>query len=334
MTAWGIIGSGSHLPEPVVDNHAVAASLEVGPDWIATATGILERRRAAPHEAASDLGAHAARAALADAGADVADVGLIVVGTTTPDEISPSTACRIQALLGARGAVAFDLSAACSGYLFGLETARNWLAAHPGEGLALVIGAEVFSRFLDPADRRTAVLFGDGAGASVIGPVPDGTGIEAVWLGSDGTHADDVHIPAGGSRRPADTATVGRREHYMRMDAKAIRSIMPEVFADLIAHAKTAHGIELDDLDLIVPHQPNPRSLHLFADAAGIPRDKLVVIGEHLGNIGTGSIPTALVRAAADGRLRPGHRVLLIAIGAGLTWGGVLMRWAATGKGP
>ncbi|MDN3243087.1 3-oxoacyl-ACP synthase III family protein [Glycomyces tritici] len=322
MADWGIIGSGAYAPATVIDNEAAAAALTVAPQWILDATGIRERRRAASGEAASDLAAHAARAALRRTGLGIADIGLIVVGTSTPDELGPSTACRVQALLGARGAVALDVGAACAGYLFGLSLARDWLAARPGAGYALVIGVEVYSRFLDPRDRSTAVIFGDGAGASIVGPVADGEGIRSVRLGSDGTRADAVLIPAGGSRRPFEPAA-----QRITMDAKAIRKAFPELFDMMLAETLAEHRIGVDGIDLLVPHQPNPRTLRMFAEDAGIPLEKVVVIGDRLGNIGAGSIPTALAEAAADGRLKPGQRVLLMAIGAGLTWGSILIHW-------
>ncbi|GAA2157546.1 MULTISPECIES: 3-oxoacyl-ACP synthase III family protein [Glycomyces] len=332
MHAWGLLGTGAYTPPHIAANPEIAAALRIDPQRILDSTGIRERRRAAPAQAASDLAAEAARAALAQAACDPADLGLLIVGTSTPDEPAPSTACRVQALIGARRAVAFDIGAACSGYLFGLKIARDWLAADPTHGRALVIGAEVYSRFLDPADRATALLFGDGAGASVLGRVPAGTGIAGVHLGSDGTQADTVLIPAGGSRRPATPDTVREGAHRIRMDAPALRKAIPETFDRALAATLTAHRLTIDDIDLLVPHQPNPRTLRLYADRAGIPHAKLAVIGEHLGNIGAASIPTALTAAEADGRLKPGDRVLLAAVGAGLTWGSALITWNPPGK--
>ncbi|PRY59847.1 3-oxoacyl-ACP synthase III family protein [Glycomyces artemisiae] len=331
MTAWGLLGTGAYAPARAAGNAELAAALDIDPQRILDSTGIRERRRADATEAASDLAARAAEAALEQAGCDAADLDLLVVGTSTPDELGPATACRVQALLGARRAVAFDIGAACSGYLFGLKVARDWLAG-AGRGRALVVGAEVYSRFLDPADRATAVLFGDGAGASVVGPVPAGTGIESVRLGADGTRAGSVLIPAGGSRRPADPGTVREGAHRIRMDAPAIRRAFPELFDLAIGEILAAHGLKLDDIDLVVPHQPNPRTLRRYAEHAGIPQDRLAVIGEHLGNIGAASIPAALAAAEADGRLKDGDRVLLAAVGAGLTWGSALITWTRPGK--
>jgi 3-oxoacyl-(acyl-carrier-protein) synthase III len=324
VPAIGIIASGAYAPDRVVGNAEVAALLGIDPQWILDATGITERRRAAPDQAASDLAARAAEHALKQAGLDADDIDLLVVGTSTPDELGPSTACRVQALLGARRAVPLDVGAACAGYLFGLGVARDWLAARGGR--ALVVGVEVYTRFIDPADRATAAIFGDGAGASVLGPVPDGTGILSLHLGADGSRADAVLIPAGGSRRPEAPG-----DHRIRMDAKAIREAFPEIFGAMLAQTLAEHRLDLADIDLLVPHQPNPRTLRMFAADHGIDPRSVVVIGERLGNIGAGSIPTALTAAAADGRLRPGQHVLLMAIGAGLTWGSVLLRWPATG---
>lgn len=329
MTDWGIIGSGAYAPAHVIDNTEAAAALAIAPQWILDATGISERRRAAPEEAASDLAANAAREALQTTGLGIDDIGLIVVGTSTPDELGPSTACRVQALLGARRAVALDVGAACAGYLFGLGVARDWLAARGDTGYALVIGVEVYTRFLDPRDRATAAIFGDGAGASIVGPVPDGEGIRSAHFGTDGTRADAVLIPGGGSRRPTDP-TAGR----IRMDAKAIRKAFPEIFGMMLTQTLAEHRLSIDDIDLVIPHQPNPRTLRMFAEATGIPIDRIVIIGDRLGNIGAGSIPTALTAAAADGRLKPGQRVLLMAMGAGLTWGAILIHWPSEQGAP
>ncbi|CAM3100663.1 3-oxoacyl-ACP synthase III family protein [Stackebrandtia soli] len=329
MSAWGIVGTGHHLPDRVVDNEEVARDLGIPAEWIVRSTGIHTRRRAAPHEASSDLAAAAARASLLDSGRDVADVGLIVVGTSTPDELGPSTACRVQASLGAAGA-AVDIGAACAGYLFGLQFACGWLSANPDAGCAVVIGTEVYSRFLDPRDRTTAVLFGDGAGATVIDRAPDGHGIRSIRLGSDGTGADHVLIPAGGSRRPADASTIADDAHRIRMDASAVRDDIRTVLPRLIADALTEHAVGLDDLDLLIPHQPNPRTLRIVADHTGMPLDRIVIVGEDIGNIGAASIPTALDIAARGGRVRAGDTALLIAIGAGMTWGRVWLRWHDT----
>ncbi|GLZ77835.1 3-oxoacyl-[acyl-carrier-protein] synthase 3 [Actinorhabdospora filicis] len=331
MSGLGITGTGAHLPERVVTNAEVAAGLDIEPAWIERYTGVRERRRAAAHEAASDLAAEAARRALADAGRDIGEVGLIVVGTSTPDELGPSTACRVQALLGAGDIAVMDVGAACAGYLYGLRVARDHLAAEPGTGCALVIGVEVYSRFLDPGDRATAVLFGDGAGASVVEAVPEGRGIASIRLGADGRLAPHVLIPAGGSRRPASGETLAAGEHRIAMNGRAVREVMDHRFPELAATALARHGIGLGDLDLVVPHQPNPRALERFGEGLGLDPARLVVIGATAGNIGAASIPAALTAARDDGRLKDGSRVLMLAIGAGMTWASALLTWTTGG---
>ncbi|MEV0650960.1 ketoacyl-ACP synthase III [Phytomonospora sp. NPDC050363] len=328
MTAWGITGVGAFAPDLVVGNDQIAAELDVDPDWIERYTGIRQRRRTPPAHASSDLAAEAARRALADAGRDIGEIGLIIVGTSTPDELGPSTACRVQALLGVRDIAVLDVGAACAGYLYGLRVARDWLAAESPAACALVIGVEVYTRFLDPRDRATAVLFGDGAGATVVSAVPDGYGIASVTLGADGTLADHVLIPAGGSRLPSSRESVDSGAHHITMDGRAVRGVMEDRFPRLVDQVLDDHELTLDDIDLLVPHQPNPRALQRFAGEIGLPMERVVIIGETLGNIGAASIPSALAEAKRNGRIKPGDRILAIAVGAGMTWGSALLRWA------
>ncbi|WP_433155030.1 3-oxoacyl-ACP synthase III family protein [Actinomadura nitritigenes] len=327
-TRWAIRGTGSYLPERRVPSTEVARSLGLDEDWIERRTGIRNRHAAAPAQAASDLAAAAAREALDAAGLRPDDLGLIVLGTSTPDELGPSTACRVQALLGARGAAAFDVAAACTGFVFGLQAALGWLAAQRGAApYALVIGVEVYSRFLDPADRGTAALFGDGAAAAVVGPVPAPYGIGPVTLGSDGTRADDVLIPAGGSRRPADAATLADLGHTIHMDGRAVRDFIAGALPRMVAEACEDAGIKPADLALVVPHQPNPRLVASLAGDAGLEPDQLMIAGEDVGNIGAASLPYALDRAVRTGRVGGGDLVLLAGFGAGLTWGRALITW-------
>ncbi|WP_202125947.1 3-oxoacyl-ACP synthase III family protein [Actinomadura physcomitrii] len=329
-TRWAIRGTGSYLPERCVPSTEVARSLGLADGWVRERTGIRTRHLAAPGQAASDLAAAAARDALDAAGLRPADLGLIVLGTSTPDELGPSTACRVQALLGARGAAAFDVAAACAGFVFGLQAALGWLAAQRGAApYALVIGVEVYSRFLDPADRGTAALFGDGAAAAVVGPVPAPYGIGPVTLGSDGTRAGDVLIPAGGSRLPASPRTLADLGHTIRMDGRAVRGFIAETLPRLVAEACADAGIKPADLALVVPHQPNPRLVASLAGRAGLDPAQLVIAGEDVGNIGAASLPYALDRAVRDGRIAGGDLVLLAGFGAGLTWGRTLITWPA-----
>ncbi|MQY08788.1 3-oxoacyl-ACP synthase III family protein [Actinomadura macrotermitis] len=325
---WGIRGTGSYLPDRRVASDELSRSLGLDPGWIEERTGIRHRHTAAPGQAASDLAALAAGRALAAAGLDAADIGLIVLGTSTPDELGPSTACRTQALLGARHAAAFDVAAACSGFVYGLQTAAGWLATQHGAApYALVIGVEVYSRFLDAGDRATAALFGDGAAAAVLGPVPAPYGIASMTLGSDGTRADDVLIPAGGSRAPATPATLAGLGHTIHMDGRAVRKFISEIFPRLVADATAGAGLRPADLDLVVPHQPNPRLVASLAPAAGLDTARLAIAGHDVGNIGAASLPYALDQAVRAGRAGPGDLVLLAGFGAGLTWGHTLLVW-------
>ncbi|MDN3029283.1 ketoacyl-ACP synthase III [Streptomyces sp. S.PB5] len=322
----GVLGMGTFLPPRVRTNAEVARDAGITAEWISLRTGVRERHVAAPDEAASDLAAHAVRAAADAAGIGVRDLGLLVCATSTPDELGPSTACRIQAALGASRAVALDVGAACSGWLFAAKVAHDWLLASPEIRYAAVVGVEVYSKFLDPADRGTAVLFADGAAASVLAPVAHPQGFAHLALGSDGTLADRVLIPAGGSRLPAAEATVARGEHRIRMDGRTISRFVTEVFPRLITGTLDRAGLRIEDIDRVVAHQPNPVLLRRIGAELGIPADRLVVVGDEVGNIGAASTPYALA-AAAPG-LRAGDRVLLAVFGAGMTWGSGLLTWS------
>ncbi|POM22611.1 Acetoacetyl CoA synthase NphT7 [Actinomadura rubteroloni] len=325
-----VLGTGAYLPDRRVTSEELSRDLGLDPRWIADRTAIAARHVAAPGQAASDLAAHAARRALADAGLTPADIGLIVVGTSTPDELGPATACRVQALLGARRAAAFDVAAACTGFVFGVQAAVGWLATQRGAPpRALVIGVEVYSRFLDPTDRATAALFGDGAAAAVLGPAAPPAGIVSLALGSDGTRADDVLIPAGGSRSPASPATLTARGHTIHMDGRAVRDFITGTFPRLVTAALDDAGVKPADLALVVPHQPNPRLTATLGPAAGLDPAQIAVAGHDVGNIGAASLPYALHHALRTRTPPPDALVLLAGFGAGLTWGHVLLRWPA-----
>ncbi|WP_019853917.1 3-oxoacyl-ACP synthase III family protein [Actinopolyspora mortivallis] len=330
----GIVGLGACVPETVRTNAEVAPAAGVTAEWVEERTGVLERRVAEEDQGTSDLAAEAARRAMSSAGIAADQIELLVLGTSTPDELGPSTACRVQALIGADEAVAFDVAAACSGFVFGTRIAHDWLSRRGTRGHALVIGAETYTKFLDPADRGTATLFGDGAGAAVLGPAPPERGILHVALGSDGSQADQVLIPAGGSRIPASSRSLTEREHTISMDGRAVREFITDMFPRVLAEACTAVGIRIADLDAVVPHQPNPLLLRTLSERNGLPEGKTVIIGERLGNVGAASIPVALTHAVAHGRVSDGDHVLLPTFGAGLTWGSCLLRWSPTTHTP
>ncbi|WP_131743169.1 3-oxoacyl-ACP synthase III family protein [Actinomadura roseirufa] len=325
---WAIKGTASYLPADRVPSDRLSRSLGLEPHWIEDRTGIRGRHVAAPGQASSDLAAEAAARALREAGLTPGDIGLIVLGTSTPDELGPSTACRVQALLGAGRAAAFDVAAACTGFLFGLQAAVGWLSTQRGAPpYALVIGVEVYSRFLDPGDRATAALFGDGAAAAVVGPVPGPYGIGPVTLGSDGSRAGDVLIPAGGSRAPASAETLAALGHTIRMDARAVRDFIAATFPRLVAAECEAAGIKPADLALVVPHQPNPRLVAALAAEAGLEPAQIAIAGQDVGNIGAASLPYALDAALRSRPPRAGDLVLLAGFGAGLTWAHTLISW-------
>ena len=325
-----ISGVGGYLPEHEISNRQVALSAGVSAEWIHERTGILTRRRAAAEQATSDLAAQAARCALASARLEPERLGLIVSATSLPDELGPSVACRIQALLGAGNAVAMDVGAACTGFLYALEMARCWLGSGHGDRPALVVGAEVYSRFVDPADRATAALFADGAGAVVLTPDALGPGLGPARLGSDGRGAGLVGVFSGGTRRPASKETVAASEHTIRMDGRAIRDFTLRTLPTMVHECLDQNGLRIDDIDLVVAHQPNPVLLIKAAERAGIPAERLLLTGDRVGNIGAGSVPFGLAHAAGTGRLSRGDRVLLMAFGAGMTWGHALLTWSGT----
>ncbi|SEG95449.1 3-oxoacyl-[acyl-carrier-protein] synthase-3 [Nonomuraea solani] len=331
-TRVGVLTTGTCIPADVRTNEEVADAANVTPDWIAERTGIRRRHVAPPGHAASDLAAEAVRRALEPLGRPPGDIDLLVLATSTPDELGPSTACRVQALLGADRAVAFDVAAACSGWMFGARVACDWLRGGNEDKLAVVVGVEAYSRFLDPEDRATSVLFGDGAAATVLGRVPDG-GFDPIVLGSDGTDAGTVLIPGGGSRIPASSQSLADKDHVIHMDGGTVRDFTLKIFPEMVAAALERGGLKLGDIDLVVSHQPNPVLLSRAAAELGLPEDRLMVVGHEVGNIGAASLPYALARAAGSDRLRPGDRVLLVAFGAGLTWGSTILTWSRSFEG-
>lgn len=317
-----VAGIGVALPEEIVTNDDWAALLDTSDEWIFSRTGIRERRRAGPGQATSDLAVDAAAGALADAGVDVADLTAVILATTTPDHVIPQTAPLVAARLGTETA-AFDVGAGCSGFVYGLAVAAG-MAAGPLPGPVLVIGAETLTRWIDPTERDTAVLFGDGAGAFVLRP---GTGALGPFdLGCDGRLADIVLVPAGGSRRPP-SATVDARDLTLRMEGRAVyRQAVRRMVSSSQAVLEAA-GLDVGDVDLLVGHQANARILEAVAGRLGIGEEHAFVSVDRYGNTSAASIPLAVHDALTQGRLRDGDRVLLTAFGAGLTWGSCLLVW-------
>jgi 3-oxoacyl-[acyl-carrier-protein] synthase-3 len=318
-----ITGCGSYLPERVLTNAQLAEIVDTSDEWIHQRTGIRERRIAAPGQCTSDLGVKAAKAALEKAGVDPAEVDLIVCATSTPDETFPATATRIQARLGMTRGAAFDVQAVCTGFVYGLAVADNFVRLGQAK-TALVIGAETFSRILDWEDRATCVLFGDGAGAVVLERSDHGNGSEnpgviSTHLYSDGRHHDSLYVDGG----PSSTGTVG----HLRMEGREVFRHAVTRMAEAIDAALDANGLTPGDIDWLVPHQANLRIIESMSRRLNLPPDRVVVTVDRHANTSAASIPLALCEAVDDQRIQPGDLILMEAMGGGFTWGSALMRW-------
>lgn len=321
-----ISGLGTCLPECVVTNDDLSRRMDTSDEWIRTRTGIGQRRLAAEGQETSSMGAEAAQAALADAALTAQDIDVIVCATMSPDMLFPSTACLIQSLLGIPRVPAFDLTAACSGFLYALEVGKGLLSGGSYRR-ALVIGSEKMSSILDWEDRGTCVLFGDGAAACIL-ETSDKPGLTLVdsILGADGSRPELLYMPAGGSRRPPSTDTVAAREHYLRMNGKEVFKLavkeMGNVTVDLLARNQLLPA----DIACIIPHQANIRIIDSLASRLALPSERFLINIDRFGNTSAASIPLALAEARRTGRYQSGDYILLAAFGAGLTWGGALLK--------
>lgn len=332
-----ISGFSYYLPEDVITNEDLTKILDTSHEWIVERTGIHLRHRAAAQEATSDLGLIAARRALERAGLTPEELDMILVATATPDAPVPATSCLIQAQLGALQAPAMDVNAGCSGFLFALHTGACFVRAGAAQRV-LVVGAETLTRVTDYNDRRSCILFGDGAGAAVLCPTqlaPPATvaptRLELLFssLGTDGNEANLISIPAGGSRKPSSEATLRAREHYLRLDGTAVFRQAVRHMSEAAREALEATGLTPDDVDWLVPHQANARIVLAVADQTGIPASKAMLDVAETGNTSAASIPITLGRAQDAGLLKPGQCILMLAFGAGLTWGCQLWRVCA-----
>lgn len=321
-----IAGLGAVAPEKVLTNFDLERMVETSDEWIRTRTGIRERRVAEPGTPTSDLAAGAARGALAKAGVAAGALDLVIVATFSPDCPYPATACAVQEKIGARNAAAFDVQAMCSGFVYALAIGSQFLKTGAA-GKVLVIGAEVLSSVLDYTDRDTCILFGDAAGAAVLTRETDGHEILDTWLGSDGSGYELLWAPAGGSRFPASAETVQRREHFLRMQGKKVFRVAVHKFQEGIRRAAEAAGWGLGDIDLVVPHQVNTRIIDAIVERLGIPGEKVFQNLDRYGNTSAASIPLALFEAEEAGLLKPGHKVVLAAVGGGMTFGSAAIRW-------
>lgn len=321
-----IRGTGSSLPEGIRSNADLARMVDTSDEWITTRTGIRERRVASADEPMSKFATQAAKRALEAAGVAAADLDLLICASVTPDMPIPATACIIQDQLGATNAAAFDLAAGCTGFLYGLAVAERFLASAQYRHV-LLIGAEVLSKYVDWTDRTTCVLFGDGAGAAVLTAGEAPYGVLATALRADGSLADYIHVPAGGTREPASEKTIAERRHYIKMKGNetfkmAVRS-MEEMSRDVLQKA----GLTTGDIDLFIPHQANRRIIDAVGSRLGLREDQVYVNIERVGNTAAASIPVALDEAVRQGRLKSGDVVLFTAFGTGLTWGASAVRW-------
>ena len=321
-----VFGTGSYAPETVLTNQDLEKMVETSDDWIVERTGIRERRIADKETASSDMAFEAAKKALKAASLRPSQLDLIVVATITPDMMFPATACILQAKLGARKAIAFDISAACSGFIFALAAADNFIKSGLYKN-ALVVGAETLSKITDWTDRKTCVIFGDGAGAVVIGPSENECGIYSAHLHTNGKQGDLLYIPGGGSRHPVSPHSIESRMHFIKMRGNETFKIAVRALEEVVNEALDANGLKASDIDMVVPHQANLRIIQATAKRLGIPMEKVVVTIDRYGNTSAASIPIAIDEAVRDGRIAPGKNVILEAFGGGLSWASALIKW-------
>lgn len=320
-----IVSTGRYIPERVVTNAEMETMVETSDEWIRTRTGIRTRHIAAPETGAADMGAAAARAALDEAGVSPSEVDLIIVSTATPDRLLPSTACDIQALLGSTNAAAYDFATACSGFPYGLSLAAGHIADGQAKNV-LVICTEKMSSIVDWTDRTTCVLFGDGAGAALLQPATDERGVLSSFMRSDGTLAELLWRPAGGTRIPIEAVMLEERNHYITMAGPEVFKNAVRSMCEAASSALERAGVTSEEIDLLVPHQANLRIIESTAKYAGIPMEKVFVNVDRYGNMSSASLPVALDEAREQGVVGDGSLVLAVAFGAGFTWASNVIR--------
>ena len=321
-----IIAVGSHLPSHILTNADLEKMVETSDEWIMSRTGIRERRIAAAHESTSDLAAKAALKAMAKAGITADQVDAIIVATVTPDMPFPSTACLVQHKIGATRAIAFDIQAACSGFIYGLEIARQFISSHAWETV-LVIGADKLSTIVDWTDRNTCVLFGDGAAAAIVQHRPNSAGVLATVMGADGSKGSLLCVPAGGSRLPASTETLIKGQHFIRMNGKDTFKNAVQAMHAAGLEVLQRCGLTVSDIACIIPHQANGRIIEAVAERLGADPGQLFLNVERYGNTSAASVAIALDEAVASGRVERGDLVLLLVFGAGFTWAAAVLEW-------
>ncbi|MDR3540860.1 MAG: ketoacyl-ACP synthase III [Desulfosporosinus sp.] len=330
MHSVGITGTGSYLPENVLTNADLEKIVDTKDDWITSRTGIKERHIAPQEMPVSELCYQAGLRALEDARIAPEEVDLIIVATMTPDYAFPATACLVADRLGAKNAAAFDLEAACSGFIFAVATASQFVATGMYKTV-LVIGGETMSKILNWEDRSTCILFGDGAGAAVLQAVKEGFGFLSFELGSDGSGGKLLSQPAGGSKCPASLATVERNLHTLQMEGREVYKFAVRIMGDISVKVLEKVGLRKEDVDLLVPHQANTRIVEAAVKRLGISPDKVVINLDKYGNMSAASIPVALDEAVKTGRLAEGDTIVMVGFGAGLTWGACVLKWTKVG---
>ncbi len=321
-----IRGIGYYVPEEVLTNQYFESYLDTSDEWITQRTGIKERRRAAPDENTSDLGKRAAEIAIKNAGIDVSEVELIICATATPDTLFPSASCVIGHKLGIGGVPAFDLAAGCTGFVYALSVADAFVRSGAYKNV-LVIGAEILTRIIDPMDRSTCVLFGDGAGAAVVSATEEDRGILGFKLHADGGYGNLLYLPARGTAMELTEEVIRKRLHYTKMKGNELFKIAVREMGSVAVELLDELGVDKSQVDWLVPHQANIRIINALAKRLNLPMDKVVVNIEKYGNTSAASIPIALGEAVEDGRIKRGDLVLMVAFGAGLTWGALLLKW-------
>ncbi|MBU2591532.1 MAG: beta-ketoacyl-ACP synthase III [Nitrospinota bacterium] len=322
-----IIGTGSYLPEKVLSNHDLESMLDTSDEWIRTRTGMSERRVAADDETSSTMGVEAARRALKDAGVKAKELDLILVATGTPDMLFPSTACIIQKEIGAVKAVGFDISAACSGFIYALSVADQYIKTGMYKKI-LVVGTDLLTRFLDWTDRSSCILFGDGAGAVILSAEDNGDkGILSTHIYSDGTYGGHLYLKGGGSSGRLSHEAIDSKENLLKMQGNATFKIAIRKMVEVVGEALAANGKVISDVDILVPHQANMRIIKAVGEGIGLPPEKVFVNIEKYGNTMAATIPIALDEAVKEGRLNRDDLLLLVAFGGGMTWGSALVSW-------
>jgi 3-oxoacyl-[acyl-carrier-protein] synthase III len=321
-----IIALGSYVPERILSNADLEKMVDTTDDWIMSRTGIRERRLASPEEATSDLGTKAALVAMQRAGVTAEQIDLIIVATITPDMGFPATACLVQRKIGARRAAAFDLEAACSGFIYALEIGQQFIMSHTYQTV-LVIGAEKLSAIVNWQDRNTCVLFGDGAGAAILQNRPHAHGLLTVCMGADGNKSGLIAMPGGGSLHPASMQTVVSRLHYLHMEGKEVFKNAVTAMCTAAEEALRRCEVDISQIHCIIPHQANRRIIDAVAQRLGAKPEQLFINLEKYGNTSAASVAIALDEAVQAGRIQRGDLVLLVVFGAGLTWGAAVIEW-------